>query len=252
MQVATTHSTALTAAIRSTTHAPHLSPRYVQIPTEAVVDLMAGEGFVVAEIKSDRTRRRDPQWARHQIDFRLPNAPVMRDGIAPRFLFTNSHNGTARAQFALGVFRQVCSNGMVVGSAWARERVVHVGDNAKAIIDRIRALAANTTPLFRQIDQWTKRELTVSQQLDLAKGAAALRFGDAERFGAEQLLRVRRPEDEGADLWRVFNRIQENATQGGLTGRAATGRPVASRALTAIHQGNNFNAQLWSLAETFA
>jgi hypothetical protein len=37
-----------------------------------------------------------------------------------------------------------------------------------------------------------------------------------------------------------------------LTGRAATGRPVASRALTAIHQGTNFNTQLWSLAETFA
>lgn len=43
-------------------------------------------------------------------------------------------------------------------------------------------------------------------------------WGDKTPVTAEQLLLTRRDADKGSDLWRVFNRVQENLTQGGFSG----------------------------------
>jgi hypothetical protein len=233
-------------------HAPFLSDRYVPVSTPRVIDMMTDAGYVIAETKADRPSRRDPRYVRHQIDFRFGDVRPGPDGVLPRVLFTNSHNGRTRASFQLGVFRQICSNGMVVGSVWAQERVRHSGDLARELIERIRGLAANTAPLFAQIERWTAVELTASQTQDFARRAAELRFGDAGRFTPEALLNTRRPEDEGRSLWRVFNRIQENAVRGGLVGASAAGRALRSRELAGITSLTNFNSDLWALADEFA
>ena len=48
---------------------------------------------------------------------------------------------------------------------------------------------------------------------ELAYNAARLRFNETdENFNPDALLRVNRVEDEGNDVWTVFNRIQENLT----------------------------------------
>ena len=46
-----------------------------------------------------------------------------------------------------------------------------------------------------------------------AYNAAKLRFNkDDDKFDIDALLKVNRTEDEGNDVWTVFNRIQENLT----------------------------------------
>ena len=60
----------------------------------------------------------------------------------------------------------------------------------------------------------------------------------------------------GDDLWRVFNRVQENAIRGGLTawGRDAQNRPrrVTSREVTGIDGDVRLNRALWTLTERMA
>jgi len=73
-----------------------------------------------------------------------------------------------------------------------------------------------------------------------------------------QLLAPRRSEDNGNDLWRTFNRIQENALRGGMKARNATdemgrrGRRVSTREVKGIDQDVKLNRALWQLAERMA
>jgi Domain of unknown function (DUF932) len=152
----------------------------------------------------------------------------------------------------MGVYRFICSNGLVVGSTYAKEVVRHSGEQARQLIERVRALSRNTGPLFAQIDSWTKRELSAPEANEFARLASVLRFGDAQRFDPVQLLETHRAEDEDNTLWRVFNRVQENALQRSLPGHSADGRRISSRPVKGIDKITDFNVQLWRLAEEFA
>ena len=248
----------LPASVRQKTAAPTTSERYVHIDTTKVIELMAKEGFTPASVAvSGRGRKEADLYTRHQIDFRRQDwldkpRDDHRGGYTPRVLFTNSHDGTTAASFMMGVFSFVCSNGLVVGSTYAKERVRHSGQSAADLIGRMQQLAKNTAPLFTQIDQWAAKKLTAPQVNEFARLASQLRWGDPHRFGAQEVLRVRRAEDAGADLWTVFNRVQENTIRGGLTGLSRTGRAATSRPLSEIAGSTIYNAQLWQLAEEFA
>lgn len=230
---------------------PAVSSRYVFVDTRQVVRVMADEGFEVTSALSARTRSRDPLYSKHVLRFRQPDAQPVH-GSVPEILFTNAHDRGAAASFMAGVFRFVCSNGLVVGSTYAKERVIHAGEAARNLIDRIRKLSANTGPLFEQVHQWTKKELTQAEQKEFAACAAVLRWGDAQRFDPAQLLAARRNEDKGDTLWCVFNRIQENAMAGDHIGYSADGRQLRSRPVGSVNGTLGFNQQLWRLAEEFA
>ena len=65
----------------------------------------------------------------------------------------------------------------------------------------------------------------------------------------DQVIQARRPEDLGHSLWTVYQRTQENLTQGGLPGRSALGRRMRTRAIGSIDRDVSLNRALWTLAE---
>ena len=69
------------------------------------------------------------------------------------------------------------------------------------------------------------------------------------RSRAEQLIQVRRPEDQGNALWMCFQRIQEHLTRGGLPGRTVQGRRMHTREVASIDRNVALNRALWVLAE---
>lgn len=250
----------LPATVLQPTASPKMSDRYVHIDSHKVIELMAREGFRVAKIDTPAVRKNsqlDPLFCRHQIDFRREDWDASprgdrRGGYVPRMIYTNSHDGTTAASWMLGVYAFVCSNGIVVGSTYARERVRHAGESAQSMLGRMEGLAANVAPMFDQIESWQNKQLTSAQAREFARLASQLRWEDPHRFEAEEVLRVRRTEDDTGDLWTVFNRVQENTVRGGLIGRSPTGRAATSRPLSEINASNKFNSDLWRLAEEFA
>lgn len=235
----------------TTTAAPTMSERYVHVNTREVISLMENEGFYVSAAKSASPRVRDALYAKHSIEFRHKEAPE-NHGATPRIVFINSHDGSSAAMAVAGMFRFVCSNGLVVGSTFEKVRQRHAGDAAVELIDRMRALAKNSDKLFSQIEGWQKIDLSSSKRLAFARMAGQLRWGDAEMFQPEEILNVRRAEDDKGDLWSTFNIIQENTVRGGLIGLSRAGRQATSRPLTDIHRDISYNANLWKLAEEIA
>lgn len=229
--------------------APGVSDRYIHIDTNQFIAAMEAEGFSVYDIKRDGARTHNPLYTRHMVRFRM-DAPDVREDVRPHILFMNSHNRTARAKVALGLIRWACFNGVIAGDIKYRIAARHLGDPARDLIARTAALARNTTQLYSQIEQWEAKELSKSTAHDFARLAVELRWPGVapERFTTDAVLEPRRAEDDGMSLWRVFNRVQENLTKGGLEGLAPSGRRVSTRPLNEVNTDVRFNTQLWNAA----
>lgn len=238
----------LPRAITAAHAAPTVSSRYEFVDTREIIRRMADEGWRVASTTVAAPRKRDPLFAKHMLDFRHPDLPEVQ-GSVPRLLVTNSHDGSSSARVLAGVFRFVCSNGLVVGNTVGAATVRHTGDAAADLIHRMQQLAKNTERLYSSIEKWSKIELSRERRHEFARYAAQLRWGDPHRFEPEDLLMVRRAEDDRGDLWATFNRVQENTVRGGVVGLSRSGRAATSRPLSDITRSVEYNEQLWQLAE---
>lgn len=236
------------------THArPDRSDRYVPINTQKIIQLLEKDNYSFhrAQVKVTRSKTADPLYARHQVTLRNALAPAY-NGLQPEFIIDNSHDGSSSLQVLLGFFRFVCSNGLIVGTTFGKARIRHSGKEAADVLKQISDLSKNTAPLFEKIDKWSAIQLSKPQSHEFARLASVLRWGDAGRFEVEDVLQVRREGDDRGDLWTTFNRIQENAIRGGLSGMSRSGRAATSRPLSEIGKSTEFNAKLWTLAEDFA
>jgi hypothetical protein len=238
-------------AALSAAPAPTVSSRYEFISSADIISKFAEEGWRPTHAEVAAPRKRDGLYAKHMIDFRHPDMQEI-NGAVPRIVLVNSHDGSSSASVLAGVFRFVCSNGLVVGNTAGKEVVRHTGDAAADLIHRMRQLAKNTGDLYSKIDRWSKIDLSKPQRQEFARFAAQLRWGDAQRFDLDDILQVRREGDDRGDLWTTFNRIQENTVRGGIEGLSRSGRQATSRPLSDITRSVDYNAQLWALAEEVA
>jgi hypothetical protein len=238
-------------------YAPHLSKKYGFISTAEALKVMAEEGYCVVQATQDKPRRRNPTFVRHSLTLRHESALDQQAAVGeyvPQILLINSHNGRTKLSMRVGLFRFVCSNGMVVGDSVMQEAIRHSQNVAGELIERLRHASAMTSKLYQKTETWQKIELSEAQSQTFAQKAAELRFGKerAAMYAPAEILQLRRPEDEGNTLWRIFNRVQENTTMQSLDGVSAAGRPVHSRKLLGITENTVYNERLWALAEQFA
>ncbi|MHB0670441.1 DUF932 domain-containing protein [Roseomonas mucosa] len=243
------------------------SARYTYIPTAEVIAGMRENGFMPMWAGQARTRDAGRVGhTKHMLRFRHAGAPpaaLRRVGDTfPEIVLLNSHDGTSAYRVMSGVFRLACLNGMIVAERQGAEvRVPHKGDVVRQVVEGSYEVLDDARRALEAAEAWRGVTLSRDEQRAFGEAARMLRFGDAEgRTGApitpEQLLAPRRAEDAGDDLWRTFNRVQENAIRGGLTawGRDAQNRPrrVTSREVTGIDGDVRLNRALWTLTERMA
>jgi Domain of unknown function (DUF932) len=147
-----------------------------------------------------------------------------------------------------GLFRVVCANGLVTTSKlFDRIRIPHTGDVMPKVIDGTHRVLEEATRQLSVAEQWTHVILNPDDQLALATAAHQLRFDGPTPIQPKHLLHVRRPEDAQADLWSVFNRVQENTIRGGLRINRRT-----MRAVNGIDENVRINRALWEVAEAMS
>jgi hypothetical protein len=234
-----------------------MSSKYTFIPTINIVDQMRAEGFQPVAAIQSRTRIEGKQdFTKHLIrfrDVRQGDAPAIRTlgTIYPELVLTNSHDGASAYKLDAGLFRLVCTNGMVVSEGNVSQiNVRHSGD-ASGIIEASYDIVKEFPAVLESVEQFAALRLTAPQQQAYANAALSLRYDDGEApIAPQQLTRVRRAEDRDATLWNTFNTVQENLTQGGVRGHnPETQRRVRTRAVTGISENTRLNKALWQLTE---
>jgi uncharacterized protein DUF932 len=240
------------------------SSRYTYIPTSDVIVGMQKAGFAPFSAKQSSTRdesRRD--FTKHMIRFRQVTGQALKVGDTfAEIVLINSHDGTSAYQLMAGLWRLACGNGMTVSeSLIASLSIHHKGNIVEQVIEGSFALAGQSEKTLSAVADWQGLQLMPAEQNILAEAAHTLRFADEEGkthtpITPAQLLQPRRVDDNGADLWRTFNRVQENVVRGGVTARGldSTGRRrrVTSREIKGIDQDVKLNRALWQIAEKMA
>lgn len=240
------------------------SARYAFIPTSAVIEGMRSAGFLPVMASQSRTRIADKKdFTKHMIRFRpvtsLQSSAVVGDSVLETVLI-NSHDGTSAYKLMCGVFRFVCSNGMVVADSLLESiHIRHTGNVIEEVIEGSNRILESAPRVMDTISQWKTIELAPVEQKLLAETAHSLRFPASEEGESpaeehnvtpDMLLRVRRNDDVAPDLWHTFNRIQENTLKG--VRQYVNHRRVTSRAVKGIDGDVKLNRALWSLAEKMA
>ena len=227
------------------------SDRYTCIPTIDVLRGLQKQGFSPFMVCQTRTRGDEKRGhAKHMI--RMRHASQINASEANEIVLLNSHDGSSSYQMIAGVFRFVCSNGMVCGDTQSDIRVRHTGD----IVDNVIEGAFHVLEGFEQVDGQRDgmKALTLNpgEQAAFANAALALKYETdiaPAPITETQLLRPNRQADSAGDLWTTFNRVQENMIRGGLRGRSAVGKRITTREVTGIDQNIKLNRALWVLAE---
>jgi hypothetical protein len=232
---------------------PHerTSSKYTFIPTERVLSGLMEAGFVPVEARQTQARRASPLHARHVVRLRRRLETVQLKDSVPEVVFLNSHDGTSSYQLRVGIFRVVCTNGLIVSrGAFPGVYVPHRGNVVEEVIAGALQIAQRFDGLALEVERMESRMLRVDEQFAFAGRALALRFPNVAERGMQplQLLTIRRAGDTGQDLWSTLNKVQENLIRGGLTRRTATGRLSRTRGITAIRRDVELNSRLWDLA----
>ena len=201
-----------------------LSKHYSFVPTINVVNDLRDLGYEVVDAKQVKARKKSTNgYQKHMITFEHPKYKVEGREEYPQILLTNSHDGGNAFTLSAGIFRLVCSNGLVIKTEdYGSARLVHKGYSFEAVQKLVKEFEETVSEVLNKITEMKKVELTKEQQIEFAKKAALLRFtaksynedNIADVVNIDDLLNVDRKEDAGNGLYEVFNRVQESIVQG--------------------------------------
>jgi len=226
--------------------------RYSFIPTIQVIDALRGEGFEPYEIRQTRVRDAGKrEHTKHMVRMRHASQISTKDEV-PEVILLNSHDGSSSYQIMSGVFRFVCSNGLIAGDMFNNIRVRHSGHVVDDVIEGATRVLEDAKQIGYRIEDYKGIELGQDEQRAFATAAMQLRWGDDAPVTANRLLAAHRREDIKGDLWTTFNRVQENMLKGGIPGRSSTGRRTTTRAVGGVNENVKLNKALWTLADSMA
>ena len=234
-----------------------ISDKYVHVPTEQVIEDVMKLGWSPINAYRVNSRKKRNGVGRHMVKF--VNYDFMQEGKTeyPELLLTNSHDGTTAFKLDVGIFRLVCSNGMVIKSQdFGSMKVRHYGYDFETIKGAVNTLVEQIPDYLKQVEDMKQQKLEREQQLEFARQAAMLRFTNTTEEAIEKIVDMEdilastRKEDDGDGLWEVFNRIQEKVVNGkfnyALGKKERKARPVKGfKSQVKLNQG------LWELASSY-
>ena len=252
-----------------------LSDHYSFVPTMNVVNDLRELGYEVVDATQVKARKKSTNgYQKHMITLEHPkykldqvNEVEISDGKTetqvtkaeeyPQILLTNSHDGGNAFTLSAGIFRLVCSNGLVIKTEdYGSARLVHKGYSFEAVQELVKQFEETVDEVLTRITAMKKVQLTKEQQIEFAKQAALLRFksksyneDNIEKVvNIDDLLNVDRKEDAGDGLYEVFNRVQESLINGKYTYLGTKDKPRKARPIKNFKQNIEVNSKLSKLA----
>lgn len=229
-----------------------VSQSYGFVPTSQVVIELEKAGFFPVRAQESRVKNvENKPYTKHLIRFRhLEHLARVGDSI-PEVVLVNAHNGSSSYRIMAGVYRLVCTNGLIVGASMAAVRIRHTKNAPSEIIDASFRVIDALPKIANGIDTMRSIALEPGERIAFATAALTLRYGEKSPVRPEQILTPRRHEDRSNDLWTTFNTVQEHIIRGGqLRQDNQPHQPRRrTRSITSVTEDIKLNHALWTLAE---
>jgi hypothetical protein len=245
---------------------PDRSDRYSFVSTVSLLDTFEKLGWLPVSAKQHGQN----QYGRHIIRLSNPDfgfLPLKGDQVKPHILLDNSHDGYTPASMHLGLFRLVCTNGLVIAAPGMATQIKfrHINVDRTELMELLSEAAEQYRNIGLHISDMSNRVLTNEEREDFAIKAISLReptrfinpdgtintSGITQSMNPKTLIEPIRPQDEALDLWTTFNLIQERTVKGLYERKSAKGKKSSPREITNAARSLEFNKKLWSIAEEY-
>ena len=245
---------------------PGVSGKYVHANTQTVIQDMEKLGWYPVEAKQCR-QKKGSKGIRSFHMVVMESNDVKTNIVGPdgnveakvRIIIQNSHDGFNSFRFMMGVYRFVCSNGMVVADAqFADFSIRHINYSFEELRGVVAKVMAEVPATIDKMNAMSTTILTDEQKREMAvetykirKGYAAEDNVNVDDQTVEDLLTPVRAEDEGDSLWNIFNVLQEKMIKGSFMAPGKNGKARKQRAITSIKKDLDYNERLWAVAERY-
>jgi len=244
---------------------PNVSDRYVHATTATVIEDLGKLGWKPVQAKQCRPKKNSKGIRSfHMIALQNPDVKIVKtndDGTEtvdtyPRIILTNSHDGFNSFKFMVGLFRLVCSNGLVVSDGeMANMSIRHINYSFEEL-RRVVAEAIKQVPdIVCKMNTMKNTEVTEEQKREIATEVMKIRkdVAEDEKFDIDEatimeILNPVREEDKSNDLWTVFNVCQEKLIKGGFSAEGKNKKVRKQRSITSIKKDIDYNQRLWAVA----
>jgi len=242
---------------------PDVTDRYLFVNTETIIDDLDKLGWMPVTAAMRKNRGKDTIFSKHMVSFQNPNIKITSkdgDDAFPRIIMTNSHDGLQAFKFSVGIFRLVCSNGLVVADEKFSEfKIRHKGYTFAELRDVVAQAVKDLPNKVEVLNKMRNKILTQDEKQKLALDALLIRAGitpdsdKAKEFEYDQetiqdILEPKRKEDQGDDLWKTFNVIQEKITQGEFHAALKGAKVRKVRKIKSFEKDLQVNKELFKLA----
>ena len=243
---------------------PDVSKRYLFVNTETIIDDLEKLGWLPVQAVQRKARKSGGTiFSKHMVAFQNPNIKITSsdgDDAYPRILLTNSHDGMQAFKFSVGIFRLVCSNGLVVADEQFSDfKIKHKGYTFGELRNVVRQAVSDLPNKVQVMNDMKNRTLTQEEKNKLALDAMLIRANitpgskEASKFDydaetIEDILDPKRKEDKGNDLWRVFNVVQEKITEGEFHAALKGAKVRKVRKIKSFEKDIKVNKELFKLA----
>lgn len=230
-----------------------VSDKYTHIPTNRVMEDMRTLGWDVIQAKEVKARK-GIGFQKHLLVFQNPDLKITNseDTVFPQILISNSHDGKNSFKFQAGLFRLICSNGLVISTQdFSDMKVRHMNYNFEELQNVIKVMVEKLPLTIESMNKMKEIELKQEQILEFAQRSLECRFNEHQlkniKVDFDEFTTPVRTEDDLNDLWTTFNIIQEKLIRGDFkyitNGKLRKVRPIKN-----FNQDLEVNSKLFELA----
>lgn len=243
---------------------PGVSGKYIQANTKTVVDDMAKMGWYPVQAKQCREKKGSKGIRSfHMVCLQNDNIKIMNPNGGTeayvRIILQNSHDGFSSFKFMMGLYRCVCSNGLVVADAeFETFSIRHVNYTFEELRTVVNKVVSSIPNVINKMDAMSQVVPTDEQKREMAVETYKIRKGVAEEDKVNvddatitDLLTPVRSEDNTDTLWGLFNILQEKMIKGGFSATGKNGKARKQRPISSIKKDADYNQKLWAIAERF-
>lgn len=258
--------------VLATAPTAEVSDQYTFASTETIIDDLSTLGWLPSEVSQRKSRSKNTNFSPHMVKFSSPDLKISKNdgGIEnvsyPQIILKNRHDGLGKIELTAGLFRLVCSNGMIIATAkFGEVKIAHRGysfDEMREVINkRVEAIPEQ----IQVMNDMQSLTLNRTEQEELARQAIIIRSNvqagteeaqellkRVDKVTLNELLNPVRKDDEGSNLWNTYQVVQERITKGLFhmpMGPKAKVRQV--REISSFEKDLSFNKELFTVASSF-
>ena len=233
-----------------------VSQKYHFIATIEIIEQLRAESWYPVTVNEAGVRDLEKDgFQQHYVRFQHFSDLINPTSNIVELLLFNSHDRSKSFTISAGIYRYVCSNGLVIAdNVFDSYKIKHLGDKENDVINAVNKITQIKPKLLEKISKFESITLNQNEKESFLQSAIPLRFGNhLELDNPNELLKPLRIEDKRDDLYTVLNILQENFLSSKVSGyNKETNRRFTSKQITSISKDVEINKGLWNIAERIA